>query len=490
MQAAFPRPNRARTALFAVIVALSCFRLAHLHLLWADEDYHLAAAIQILHGRIPYRDFWYDKPPLNALYYLLIGGYSGWPLRILDAAYVLAGCFLVYRLARALWSATEGWIAALLLAFFTTFYLPPAVIPFAADALMIVPHLAAIYCAQRRLPLWAGIWAAVAFLVNAKGVFVLAVCAIWLWPEWLLLVAGFAIPVLTGLIAAFTSGAWTGYVEQVWRWGLLYAEGSPVTHPVLFGFVRTTDWAGFHIALVAGAVFGFVRSGRDDRSKLGAWLAISFAAVCLGTRFAPHYFLQVLPPLIVVASRGLVLALRAYRKPAVAVLVIALLVPLIRFGPRYARLAYDDTLARAPHWSDVVMDLDSQDAAGQIRSLARPGDTLFVWGYRPDIYVYTRMVPNGLFWDSQPLTGVPADRHLYATTVIYSGPAVHDREQLIRSHPTFLVDGLGLLNPKLKPSIYPELRPWLAEYQLVQRTKLCLIYQRRDLSQNRVAFAK
>ena len=40
-------------------------------------------------------------------------------------------------------------------------------------------------------------------------------------------------------------------------------------------------------------------------------------------------------------------------------------------------------------------------AARRIRSLARPGDTLFVWGYRPDLYVYARMVPDSLFSDSQ-----------------------------------------------------------------------------------------
>lgn len=478
MQAAFARANRAPAALFVVVVALSCFRLVHVPLLWADEDYHLAAAIQILHGKIPYRDFWYDKPPLSALYYLLIGGFSGWPLRVLDAAYVLAACFLAYRLARAWWSSTEGWIAALFLAFFTTFYLPSTVIPFAADALMIVPHLAAIYCAQRRMPLWAGVWAGVAFLANAKGVFVLAVCVIWLWPEWPLAAAGFAIPAVTGFVAALASGAWSSYVEQVWRWGLLYAERSPVTHPVMLGIVRTAHWAGFHIAAVAGAVFGFLHSGRNDRWRLGVWLALSFAAVCLGTRFAPHYFLQVLPPLIIVGSRGLALALRAYRRIARAVLVAALLVPLIRFGPRYVSLAYGDILRHEPHWSDVAMDLDSQHAAQQILSLARPGDTLFVWGYRPDVYVYTRMVPHGVFWDSQPLTGVPADRHLYSTTVIYGGPAVHDRAQLIRSHPTFLVDGLSLLNPKLNPSVYPELRRWLGGYKLVARTELCLIYRK------------
>jgi hypothetical protein len=217
---------------------------------------------------------------------------------------------------------------------------------------------------------------------------------------------------------------------------------------------------------------------RNRRWQLAAWLILSFAAVCLGTRFAPHYFLQLLPAMVVAASPGIVLALRQYRKSAAVVLALMLLVPLIRFGPRYISLAYDDCLNLQPHWSDIALDLDSQDAARRLRSLAHPGDTLFVWGYRPDIYVYSRLIPPGLFEDSQPLTGVPADRHLSATTPIYGGPAAANRQRLIRSRPTFLIDGLGLLNPKLQPSVYPELRPWLARYKLVARTKLCLIYHK------------
>ncbi len=149
----FSKLARARKICLGLAFVLSCARLAHVNLLWADEDYHLAAALQLLHGKIPYRDFWYDKPPLNAVYYLLIGGFPGWPLRVLDALYVLLACYLVYRVARVWWGEAEGLTSAALLAFFTTFYLPSAVIPFAADALMMVPHLAAIYCALRRRPL-------------------------------------------------------------------------------------------------------------------------------------------------------------------------------------------------------------------------------------------------------------------------------------------------------------------------------------------------
>lgn len=471
---------QARRIALGVIVALSCLRIIHSHLLWADEDYHLAAAINLLHGKVPYRDFWYDKPPLSAIYYLLIGGFSGWILRCYDALYVLVACGVLYRMAKHWWTEAEGLLAGCLLAYFLAFYLPSAVIPFAADAVMLVPHLLAVYCAALRRPLWAGVWAGVAFLANIKAVFVAAVCVFWLAPEMAWVTLGFALPVALGFFVLWSAGAWSGYVEQVWRWGLVYAAGSPVSRPFVNGLVRTVNWAGFHSALVVASACAYFRRNDGARWKLGVWIGLSFVAVALGGRFAPHYFLQLLPPVVLLASRGMVLAWQGGRRLIMAVLIVALLVPLIRFGPRYVTLAYEQVRGVRPRWSDVAMDLDSQDAANQIRAAAHPGDTLFVWGYRPDLYVYTRMVSDSRFWDSQPLTGVAADRHLYATSAIYSGPAVANRLELIRSKPKWIVDGLGLLNPRLAPDKYPELRDWLAHYQLVGKTKLSLVYRRRE----------
>ena len=459
-----------------LILALACLRLCHSALLWADEDYHLAAAVHILNGKLPYRDFWYDKPPLSALYYLIIGARGGWSLRLLDAAYIVATAFLAYAVARDWWGEVEGRVAGLLLAFYTTFYLPSSVISFAPDALMMAPHLLAIYFVRRHSPVGAGLAAGCAFLVNAKALFVLATCVVLLWNSSPALLLGFAIPTLSALGLALATGAWSGYREQVWEWGLIYARQSPVVHPLQLGIQRTADWLGFHSALALGA--GLTLSKERERWQLAVWLALSFAAVCLGTRFAPHYYLQLLPPLVVAASRGIVLAVRERGRYAIAVLTILLLIPAIRFGPRYAMLAFDALSHRDANWTDVAMDLDSQHAAKILARLQHPGDTLFVWGYRPNLYVYTRMSPDGRFWDSQPLTGIPADRHLSAVDAVYGGPARLNRDELAHSNPVFIVDGLSPFNPKLEPRAYPELRPWMDHYRLISRTPLCLIYER------------
>src|ERR1700686_2971229 len=128
------RPILFWVSLFALILIS---RLCHASILWADEDYHLAAAVQVLHGKIPYRDFWYDKPPLNLLFYLLFGAHTGILLRIADTAFVLLCCALAYCFAASLWSQREGSFAAAALGFFLIFYIPSANLPAEPDTLRI-----------------------------------------------------------------------------------------------------------------------------------------------------------------------------------------------------------------------------------------------------------------------------------------------------------------------------------------------------------------
>ncbi|MGH9608596.1 MAG: hypothetical protein ACRD34_02885, partial [Bryobacteraceae bacterium] len=354
---------RARLLAACAVVGLACLRFAHIHLLWADENYHLAASIFILHGEVPYRDFWYDKPPLDALYYLICGGYASWPLRILDAAYIVAACALIWRFARVWWGEAEAWAAALFLAFFTAFYLPSGIIPFSPDALTMLPEIAAVYCAYRRRAFWAGVWAAIAFFANPKALFVLAVCAVWLFPQLPMLAAGFVIPVAIGFGWLAALGAWSGYVEQVWHWGFIYARNSPQPDPFETGVRTTLDWLGFQAALAVAAIYAFLRLRHDARWRLGVWLVFSFAAVCLGLRFAPHYYLQFLPALVFVAARGTICALREHKRPGLTILILLLLMPAVRFGPRYALLTLDNIHHREPRWNDVILDLDSRQVA-------------------------------------------------------------------------------------------------------------------------------
>ena len=430
----------------------------------------MAAAVNILHGKMPYRDFWYDKPPLAALYYLLIGAVPGLILRVWDAAYILLCCFLAHGLARSWWGEAEGRVAAFLVAFFTTFYLPAAVIPFAPDVLLIAPHLAAIYFARQGKALAAGLLCGIGFWINVKALFVVAACALWVVSSAFAFTAAMALGVamLAGL------GALPGYWEQVWVWGLAYAPGATVAHPLTLAVERIAHWLGFNALLGVSWLNGAWREARAERLKLAAWLAISFGAVCFGNHFAPRYFFQLLPPLAVVGARGMVLAYRDRERTTMAVATLLLLVPFVRFAPRYARMAAHES------WGDIALNLDSQRVASVINAQRKRGDTLFVWGYRPDVYVYTRLSPDGRFWDSQPLTGVAADRHLTASQPVVNEKTGEHLREVEQSRPTFFVDGLGLLNDKLKPQNFSEMRALLGGYREVAHTRLSVVYRRSD----------
>jgi hypothetical protein len=339
---------------------------------------------------------------------------------------------------------------------------------------MIVPHLAAVYLAWRQKPLAAGAAAGFAFLLNAKGAFVLAACVVFAPAGWLMLTVGFVLPNAAMLGWLAWQGALPAYWFDVWRWGLLYAS-SPLENS-RGAVAETLGWLGFHATLVIGAV-AFWRGEKDRR--LAIWTAISMVAVAIGWRFLPRYFNQVLPPLTIIAARGIALAMgkHAVRRSVLAALIVTAIVPMVRFGPRYLELAMDNLAGRAHRWADVAMDQESRDAADVVRRAMREGDTISIWGYRPNLVVYTRLPVASWLWDSQPLTGVPADRHLSDATPVAPEWAQENRRQLIKTSPTFLVDGLSAYNPQLDIHNYPELASWLRGYCEAGRAGATTVYR-------------
>ena len=454
---------RALSALFAGILIS---RLCHLRVLWVEESYPAAAALQILNGKALYRDIWFDKPPLSAATYLLWGAQTGWPLRIAGTIFIFLCCLAVFVFGRAVWSEREGVTAAALLAFFLTFGVPSAVMPLAPDLLMVLPHTMAVYFAgdsprvsrfpapeTRGLsPFVSGLLAGIALLVNSKAVFVLVVCVLWAGP---LVLVGFAVPVAA-------SSLWFGrpYFEQVWQWGALYAGHGFAWQT---GFSRTLNWAGFQAALIVAAAFFL---WREKNWRWVSWAALSLIAVAAGWRFFPRYYFQLLPPLVLMSARGYTL-LKGKRW----VILALLLAPLLRFGPRYVQLAIHPD---AP-WSDRELEEDSRAVA----NLMKPAGTLLVWGYRPDMFVFSRLPAGTPFLDSQPLTGVLADRHLTNSESVVPELAKHNRQRLMETAPTWIADGLGPLNPSLAITQYQDLRAWLQNYEVAGRTRETILYRRK-----------
>ncbi len=396
----------------------------------------------------------------------------GVALRIAGAVYCALVCWLAFGVAKALWSEREGRWAAILMAFFLTFDTPSAALPLAADSLLLAPHLLAILLAIQQRPAWSGIAAGIGFLFNAKALFVLAACAVFAGPGALMVLAGFLLPCALAAGALEITGAWQPYLDQVWTWPSAYARNTFVDRPYLNGLIRTANWSGFHLALlvpIARACTGSVKE--RYMIQLAAWGLLSLAAIALGWRFFPRYYFQLLPFAVIVASRGMTLLGRRWWLVA-----ILLLLPLGRFGPRYALIATDAD----PEWSDLAMDRESRLAANVLDRVRHPGDTLFVWGYRPDLFAYTGMPAASRYLDCQAMTGVPADRHLtQSASVLPPETTAAARRELARSRPDFIVDGLSGYNPRLALSVYPELNEWFSQYREIAHVRAIVIYQRR-----------
>jgi len=445
-------------------------RMCHTGILWEGDALPMAAAGQMLHGKALYRDIWYDKPPLVPAFHLLCGARPGWELRLEDALFALLCCWIVYGFARDLWSKREGFWAAGLLGFYLTFYLPSAVIPAGSDLLMLAPHVAAVWMAHKRRPLWSGALAGVAFWISPKAVFAAAACALWYPAGAPLMAAGFLAVSGAGAAALWSLGALGPYWREVWEWGRLYAGDTFLQEPLRNGIVRTLNWIGFHVAAVVAAAWFLVKTLRGDKLaglRWVGWLVLALMGVAAGMRFFPRYYFLLLPVTVLMAARGFTLLGRAREFAA-----LLLLIPLTRFGPSYV------AAITQPDWRDTAMDRDSRAASALIRRMAQPGDTLFVWGYRPEIYVYTRLPAGSLFLDSQPLTGVPADRHLTQSAPVEFAAAKEHRAELAASSPTFVADGLSPYNPRLGIGAYPDLRAWFANYEAVARTGQTVLYRR------------
>jgi hypothetical protein len=123
------------------------------------------------------------------------------------------------------------------------------------------------------------------------------------------------------------------------------------------------------------------------------------------------------------------------------------------------------------------MDRDSRAISEKLRALSRPGDTLFVWGFRPDIFIDSKVPAGTRFLESQPISGVLADRHLFSTQSIAPEFTAPNIRELETTKPTWIVDGLGLYNPALALARQPALAGWFSNYQEVARTDGSILYR-------------
>lgn len=217
--------------------------------------------------------------------------------------------------------------------------------------------------------------------------------------------AGPAVLWLAIFVYFAADGRVAALVDAVFIQNLIYSGGGEGRLTRLAAFFNNETVFRTAPALWLAGGFGLIafpwRQGRI-RSVMVAGLTIgSYLAVCLPGKFWPHYYMLMLPPVVLLAA-GLVHRVALYRRGlSVVVGVVVLLALLSTEIPGYL-LVEPDHIAwdrYGPRMSWV------RDQARRIASVTDPGDTIYTWSSDAGLYYYsdrrcaTRFTMNGTLLD-------------------------------------------------------------------------------------------
>lgn len=381
-------------------------------------------------GGTPYVDFVEKKPPLIHIAYaaaFIAGGtWNMQAVHILFAILALATGLLLAVAARLAAGPRAGIAALALFAVYQAGYdlndfLAANTETLMNAALAGAAALVIAALARRRrshILLAAGALAGVGVLAKPVAVAILPALAVADWRsrrqggearkavyDFLVVCAGLAVPIAAAAVLLRNAGALDAAIRWVWTENIRYASlARPLSTVAAHGAVRLGIYAAVSLPLWALGAVRIVSICRRRRMGsvdmfLALWLIMSIAAVCLGGRFFPHYFLQLLPPLVLLGSAGWIGWLHpliAQRRAAVAAAVaLGLAGPVIGFTALHVI-----EIGRLPEKFKAERAI-----AAAIAAKTHPDSKIFVWGHSSDIYYHSRRLPASRFVYCSYLTG-------------------------------------------------------------------------------------
>jgi 4-amino-4-deoxy-L-arabinose transferase-like glycosyltransferase len=292
-----------------------------------------------------YDGAWMDRPQGLALLFRLLVSVapSTMGLRLWGAAYAAASALLLAYVGWRLYGTASALGAAALYAIFSS---EPQIEGFTVNGELLatlptVAAVAALLRAQRaaRGGSWlylAGFCAGSALLIKQSaldGAVIVLLFALLDRPtawrarmsRFALVAAGLATAVALSAIHGAVTG-WHNYLDAVLLDNLRYHSTEASSDSLalaLRGMQRF--WAGNAFLLVAAlpGVLALLRERSSIRRLPLAWLAAAALGVTLGGLYNRHYFVQLLPPLCLLAAEGLVRIVRLARHaPAAGLLLV------------------------------------------------------------------------------------------------------------------------------------------------------------------------
>jgi hypothetical protein len=375
-----------------------------------DESYYAAGAVELISGGSFYRDVVDHKTPgiylIYALIYWLAGPYNQTAVHVALLIVAALSASLVGLIAQEFFGRRVGRWAGTLYAVASV--IGPANDFQAANTELFtnLPVVAALWlCARawvRRIlseieAAGMGLLVGVAIVIRPQAAVALLPVTVTLfrlragWRKAVLLAAGSALPALA-LLACFWRAGVLGDLRSSMDYAGYYTRSLPLRMKLWNGSLKSLFFLGIDVGLIIPVVGLFAYGRRRDQAWaqgagcwLVSWLLASAIAVAAGGRFYPHYFIQVLPPLTIMAarqltSRGRGLNLRtAWGKTALTLLALG------------AGMSVAIAVADRQVWPRAAWHQDRYHAVGTyLRAHTRPEERIFVWGNSPEIYLHSQ----------------------------------------------------------------------------------------------------
>lgn len=427
-----------------------------------DEGYLATEGSVLRAGGVLYRDVVDRKPPFLPYLYALVQRITGtdsltW-IRVLAIVAHVVTAVALSELARRRWGRRAAfWAPVLYLLASAAMYRPDAQAANFEVFMLAFTALAMLWADQDR-PVAAGLAVAAAALTKQVGAATMAPVVLIAW--WrggrraavAAVSAACAAVVVTALLCGW-GRFWYFNVTS----GVSYADPSGSGTPVVHEAMDSLRVFGFGAAVLLVGALASVRRWRRD-SDIWLWLISSAVGVAAALHFLGHYYLQVLPPLSLLAAASF----SRLRAPIVRVLGAAAVVITLVFmvGPMDAPL-------RRPY---AVL-------AGEVARCAAPGAPIFVWGQFPQLYWETDRPPSSRFVTGAFLTGYSVGRTAARVGARYAAPdAWQDFLTDQGAHPAAVIVDTVPPGP-LSMTHYPVLAELVArDYRRVGRFENGVVY--------------
>ena len=402
-----------------------------------DEAVYATIANGLLHGQVPYRDLFDQKPPLIYGWYLLsffVFGEHDYAPRLLGVIVLMLTSLMLFFAGKELASRRAGLVAATIFGISTG---AAAIAPWSnVEPFMLLPLTASLAAYARgrgrgdRWVLLAGALAGIALMTKPVAVFNVAALGIdILWDlrrgdiarrrvlKRAVLYGGGVACVAGAIVLPFVVvGAMREFVYSNITYNQLYAArysaGTKFAAGIRNGLAFLIATAPLVFAAAVAVVLAMRRRSRSRMIVVG-WLVASALAVASPGRFYGHYFIQLLPALALVIGmaaselRG-VLRVR-FAGPACAGAMIGLTFITLRATvPFYAPATPAARASFRDPGPGGVRQAGARAIGLYLRAHTNAGDRVFVWGRESEIYFYSGRTPATRFLFDQPFWVDPA----------------------------------------------------------------------------------